>query len=57
MGEKIKTSEISEILETICAQNELEWRKLNVRFISYPPKTEVHYDLVGPYQGHLDKNV
>ena len=32
MGEKIKTSEISEILESICAQNELEWRKLNVRF-------------------------
>ena len=31
MGEKIKTSEISEILESICAQNELEWRKLNVR--------------------------
>ena len=44
MGEKIKTSEISEILETICAQNELEWRKLNVRFITYPPKTLVHRD-------------
>ena len=32
MGENLKTSEISEILESICAQNELEWRKLNVRF-------------------------
>ena len=36
MGEKIKTSEISEILESICAQNELEWRKLNVRFLVVP---------------------
>jgi len=40
MGEKIKTSEISEILETICAQNELEWRKLNVRLIPTIKVTE-----------------
>ena len=44
MGEKIKTSEISEILETICAQNELEWRKLNVRFISYPPRVSARFN-------------